>query len=560
MANESFECPSCQKEFPVPPSGPTYLKPLREKSETIQCTSCRCNLDIDANALRKLAGQTVDCPVCRGKTLIPGSPSKVNAFVKPARSHESLWINQPIITASTQPEGKPGLPSLPVCPSCNSEMPTNAVICTSCGLDLRTGQKIVTSSLQFKKKEGFESLPEYVTSRTGMSPDVTWQDIQRQQKLNKAYTTLINIFVYIFLPILAFFSVCYFLDLGRSESKSWNLAVTALSDLKIDQKNAEALQTIKRTIPTLENGLTGRIPKTGLMVVWTIGQINLGNTNLGLNACQRLEKKHSDSKFLPFLSLANFTATCKACNETDPSPVCQTCKGTGKVTFNQLDVPRLYEPETDRKIRRLGKNQGGNYSDERPLIRPCTTCKGTGKIAVSKCSKCAGKRWEIVPSMLQTHFNAVLKKIYPYVVIKYYFEKIVDVEIYLHARLSGKTAESSVLISSADENLLDNESDDLLTDKEEEEKRHDKLCREIATKFFPPKIGELITLKPDGGNPMTGVLVNITESGVEIRSKDGNAKITLQRIQLDAESRARCFKDDYADFHARKAITNGKLQ
>ena len=85
--------------------------------------SCQCGKALRAKD--EIAGKRVRCPACSQVVAVPrgaegGSPSL--AAEGPAKEAE-------------------GSPSL--CPQCHVELPPGAVLCTTCGLDLRTGKKAV---------------------------------------------------------------------------------------------------------------------------------------------------------------------------------------------------------------------------------------------------------------------------------------------------------------------------------------------------------------------------------------------------------------------------------
>jgi hypothetical protein len=75
------------------------------------CPGCGQHIECDAG----IAGTQVHCPVCQVAMVVPGTA----------------------LTATLPP------PSTgPVCPGCGAALATGAVLCTSCGMNLRTGKRI----------------------------------------------------------------------------------------------------------------------------------------------------------------------------------------------------------------------------------------------------------------------------------------------------------------------------------------------------------------------------------------------------------------------------------
>ena len=86
------------------------------------CPKCGKVLVIKA----EFAGKKGKCPAC-GMVFRIGSPSEAPAPQEPADVEDQ----------------SPGRER--TCPSCGAEMPACAVICTQCGLDVRTGQRVIQS-------------------------------------------------------------------------------------------------------------------------------------------------------------------------------------------------------------------------------------------------------------------------------------------------------------------------------------------------------------------------------------------------------------------------------
>lgn len=85
----------------------------------IRCTNPDCDTTLALEGSRiDWAGETVECPNCSTKIIIPGIQIKGQS--------ESL-----------QPS---------TCPYCGEQIAPNATICISCGINLKTGEKLQTQS------------------------------------------------------------------------------------------------------------------------------------------------------------------------------------------------------------------------------------------------------------------------------------------------------------------------------------------------------------------------------------------------------------------------------
>lgn len=79
------------------------------------CPGCGQHIECDAG----YAGTQVNCPACQAAMVVPGTPASA-----PAPTAATIRA------AST------------TCPTCHAALPAGAIICTSCGYNLRTGQRI----------------------------------------------------------------------------------------------------------------------------------------------------------------------------------------------------------------------------------------------------------------------------------------------------------------------------------------------------------------------------------------------------------------------------------
>src|SRR3989339_435215 len=141
MVGETFDCPSCEQGFTIPSNGRQFIPPLKQKAISITCPSCSVELELEINYYKEMEGKIIDCPQCN---------KAIPLFSK--NSHTPRIETQTDV-AITPPEW----PDQPSCPGCHTAMAPNAVICLTCGLDLRTGQKFTLPQekrkLSFKQEE-----------------------------------------------------------------------------------------------------------------------------------------------------------------------------------------------------------------------------------------------------------------------------------------------------------------------------------------------------------------------------------------------------------------------
>lgn len=111
------------------------------------CEHCNHSLSVP----QEHAGKRAKCPRCGKPTFIPlviveevdeiAEVEVEEVEEKPARA--PAWENKAKVAPSPRPRE-------PECPSCGAFMGEKAVICIQCGLDLRTGNKLVTQGVKQK--------------------------------------------------------------------------------------------------------------------------------------------------------------------------------------------------------------------------------------------------------------------------------------------------------------------------------------------------------------------------------------------------------------------------
>ncbi|MDD4870372.1 MAG: hypothetical protein PHR77_07410 [Kiritimatiellae bacterium] len=556
MSSENFQCPLCGKEFTTPASGAKYAPPLKARPEKITCPSCSSELEVDYSTLREWAGQEVNCPVCNGSIKLPPLPPAQSSSFFPMASPP------PSLTPVTIQEKSAALPT-------EARSFTAEPRIFPAGLS--DGEK---KESRLKLKTPLSEIPSSnpAMERFKLPVFSIWQKLM---PLLKKIAILLVI-----MGLIA--GSLYFVDLGKSESKNWKVAVQSLGILKNEPLDATALDTIKKVIPDVGNGMTGRTPKTGLMAVWALGQLKLGNTEKGLTICRWIENNYSGTRFTASVAYVNFTQDCECRNQQTQCPkcngnvTCPACDGKGKKIFSvnsPIRGAKTLGSTTKRKYRKMGEADAGHghslgdASPGKTLQQVCTSCNGTGRCALCKgtgktitaCSKCGGRGWIFSRAKLDDHYSSLVKRVYLYSVLKLALEKIVDIGIFVQK-----------MTKSAQPGAESPSSDDFPADLPVETKppvepvdwakRYDDLYREYSGKFVTPKLEEHISIRINGGKTFAGILAGLSESNLEIRSASSNVNVTVgfQNTQLDTESRIVCFRNDFAAFHAKKQCDEEK--
>ena len=599
MRNEDAQCPLCSNKLTIPAVGQKYVRPLRTKPKTVKCSSCSTDLEVDGTTLKDMAGQTLACPICSAKITLPDlQPSKhsvpadlTSLFAKPAQQQTVSSASQAQHLASH---------STPECSHCKQPMPENTVVCISCGFDRRTGQKVNTDEIEAPQKKSKLKLQE--KQETTPLDHPAWTTYKKPVFNTTQHIIGIakKIALWLIAPIVILAALLLF-DAGRSETKEWKTACDALDSLKKTPADQTALKTIADTVPRLSNNRMGRSPKAGLISVYALGQIHLGNTKVGLNACKLIEKNYADSKFVSMVASTNFTETCQKCNGAElPCPncarnglckgcngkklSCPTCKGQGSTTITfPSKQANLKLMDTGKNIRRLGGPTLTNPNTSTTQTKKCTACMGAGTIACrtcndtgkcttcqgtgkssSPCTKCQGQGTVIAESRLFTVYLDAIKKAHQAVFIKLWCERILDPGRYIRRDTHQEPPESrpiDEIISTTTETTQTTETTNNATAKAIDwDKRYQELYQLQADKFVAPKIDQLISLRMEGGNIQEGILISLTESNLGLRLKNMDATIEVQKTQLDPESQRRCFRNEFADFQARKECEKEKAK
>ncbi|TVS09120.1 MAG: hypothetical protein EA424_27785 [Planctomycetaceae bacterium] len=126
--------------------------------------ACKCGQKFAAKD--ELAGKVVKCPKCEKPLKVPAATKKAAPVAAPAPGSGSLadLLDEAGLTAKHDDyQGRH-------CPSCNSPLAENALLCVGCGLNLETGRFIrgsgpIVAKDKAKQAEGHEGAAERLLSR-----------------------------------------------------------------------------------------------------------------------------------------------------------------------------------------------------------------------------------------------------------------------------------------------------------------------------------------------------------------------------------------------------------
>lgn len=111
------------------------------------CPHCQQHIEAEPG----YAGLQIACPACRGSIVVPGTPApSVPAPVAVSAPAYASARPSPLTVAPTQAPA----PAASGCPSCGGALPHGAVLCTNCGYNLATGQRIVAGRPAARGKPG----------------------------------------------------------------------------------------------------------------------------------------------------------------------------------------------------------------------------------------------------------------------------------------------------------------------------------------------------------------------------------------------------------------------
>ena len=98
------------------------------------CPHCQQRIEAEAG----YAGMQISCPSCQGSFVVPGSPIAVKVLPVAARSPLAISAapSPPLVSAPQFPDTVAG------CPSCGAALSRGAILCTNCGYNLKTGQRM----------------------------------------------------------------------------------------------------------------------------------------------------------------------------------------------------------------------------------------------------------------------------------------------------------------------------------------------------------------------------------------------------------------------------------
>jgi hypothetical protein len=107
------------------------------------CPNCQQHIQAEAG----YAGMQIACPACHAGMIVPGqapAPARVPAF--------SVGAPPPPVPALAPAHAPTPAPAASGCPSCGAPLARGTVLCTKCGFNLATGQRLQAKALKSAAK------------------------------------------------------------------------------------------------------------------------------------------------------------------------------------------------------------------------------------------------------------------------------------------------------------------------------------------------------------------------------------------------------------------------
>lgn len=117
-------------------------------------TQCACGAAFAAPD--QLAGRQVKCPKCGAATRVPaaGAPASTTPQGNPPRPGRSAASTDPSVASLLDEVDLGGSKTGRRCPECRTDVLPDAILCIHCGMNLETGKRLTTKTVQAVNKEG----------------------------------------------------------------------------------------------------------------------------------------------------------------------------------------------------------------------------------------------------------------------------------------------------------------------------------------------------------------------------------------------------------------------
>ena len=142
---------------------------------TIQCLSCKTDIELEQDYFNELDGQTIDCPSCNAKIKILQAEPKGRIKLRSTQTPSEPNQNPGLSTAQTKP-----------CVGCGTEIAEDAVICVSCGMNQMTGRPVTQSQESGKGQLEAGKTSNQVSKRISRN--------ERKRRLYKSTSWLLRLF------------------------------------------------------------------------------------------------------------------------------------------------------------------------------------------------------------------------------------------------------------------------------------------------------------------------------------------------------------------------------
>ena len=144
LVGRMVACPHCSKHFSLPEEGVPPLPPVKTETAveaaqirfTFACQRCSSILE----ASSRMSGQPGRCPSCGAVFIVPAVDHNTGLASGPALVADDGQLPTPVHAYAAAGDKAPKILrisdelSVIVCPRCNTHMPVDANVCTSCGI------------------------------------------------------------------------------------------------------------------------------------------------------------------------------------------------------------------------------------------------------------------------------------------------------------------------------------------------------------------------------------------------------------------------------------------
>lgn len=161
---------------------------------------------------------------------------------------------------------------------------------------------------------------------------------------------------------------------ARNDADVWGAALRLMKVYKSTPPDTETLRYLNGIVRKMTPEMRRNEACAGLMAVYALGSLKLGNHRAWSSVTQTLKRDHPDSEFQELAGGVKFSSSGREeCRECTSSGTCRSCGGTGRRTSAMTN--------TDKgRHRVIGSSLG-----KPDVPDSCLACRGKGK-----CRRCGG--------------------------------------------------------------------------------------------------------------------------------------------------------------------------